>query len=129
MKLFVGIDVSMKDFKARMFDAEGKEIAKRIRCKNDDPGAESFVKYLVEICGANEVDSLRIGMESTSVYGWHLQMRLAGESLLASFHPQVYVFNPKVIANFRKQYVDIPKGDWFDCLVIADRLSVYYTKK
>ena len=42
----------MKDFKARMFDAEGEEIAKRIRCKNDDPGAESFVKYLVEICGA-----------------------------------------------------------------------------
>lgn len=122
MKLFVGIDVSLKDFKARMFNAEGEEIAKRIRCKNDDPGAESFVKYLVEICGANDVDSLRIGMESTSVYGWHLQMRLAGESLLASFHPQVYVFNPKVIANFRKQYVDIPKDDWFDCLVIADRL-------
>jgi hypothetical protein len=122
MKLFVGIDVSMKDFKARMFDAEGEEIAKRMRYKNDDPGAESFVKYLVEICGANEVDSLRIGMESTSVYGWHLQMRLAGEPLLASFHPQVYVFNPKVIANFRKQYVDIPKDDWFDCLVIADRL-------
>lgn len=122
MKLFVGIDVSMKDFKARVFDAEGEETTKRLRCKNDDPGAESFVKYLVEICGANNVDSLRIGLESTSVYGWHLQMRLAGEASLASFHPQVYVFNPKVIANFRKQYVDIPKDDWFDCLVIADRL-------
>ena len=122
MKLFVGIDVSLKDFKARIFDVEGEEIAKRLRAKNDDPGAESFVKYLVEICSANDVDSLRIGLEATSVYGWHLQMHLAGEPALVPFHPQVYVFNPKVVANFRKQYVDIPKDDWFDCLVIADRL-------
>ncbi|MFZ5898747.1 MAG: IS110 family transposase [Bacillota bacterium] len=122
MRMFVGIDVSLKDFKARMFDAEGEEIAKRFRAKNDDPGAESFVKYLIEICSANNVDSLRIGLEATSVYGWHLQMHLAGETSLVPFHPQVYVFNPKVIANFRKQYVDIRKDDWFDCLVIADRL-------
>ncbi len=122
MKLFVGIDVSLKDFKARVFDVEGEEVAKRIRCKNDDPGAENFVKYLVEICGAKDVDCLRIGLEATSVYGWHLQMRLAGESSLAPFHPQVYVFNAKIVSNFRKQYVDAPKDDWFDCLVIADRL-------
>jgi transposase len=122
MKMFVGIDISLKDFKARMFDAEGEEVAKRIRCKNDDPGAESFVKYLIEICSAKNVDSLRIGLESTSVYGWHLQMHLAGEPSLVPFHPQVYVFNAKIIANFRKQYVDAPKDDWFDCLVIADRL-------
>ena len=122
MKLFVGIDVSLKDFKARMFDVEGKEIAKRLRAKNDDPGAASFVKYLVEICSAHNVDSLRIGLEATSVYSWHLQMYLAGEPSLVPFHIQVYVFNPKVVANFKKQYVDIQKDDWFDCLVIADRL-------
>jgi hypothetical protein len=46
MKLFVGIDVSLKDFKARMFDVEGEETAKRLRAKNDDPGAENLVKYL-----------------------------------------------------------------------------------
>lgn len=122
MKLYVGIDVSLKDFKAQMFDIEGKEIAKRHRAKNDDPGAESFVKYLVEICSANNVDSLRIGLDATSVYSWHLQMYLAGEPSLVPFHLQVYVFNPKVVANFKKQYVDIQKDDWFDCLVIADRL-------
>jgi transposase len=122
MKLFVGIDVSLKDFKARIFDAEGVEIAKRIHCKNDDPGAENFVKYLVEICTAKEVDSIRIGLEATSVYGWHLQMHLAGEPSLVPFHSQVHVINPKVVHNFRKQYIDAPKDDWFDCLVIADRL-------
>jgi transposase len=122
MKLFVGIDVSLKDFKARMFDVEGKEIAKRLRAKNDDPGAASFVKYMVEICSAHNVDSLRIGLEATSVYSWHLQMYLASEPSLVPFHIQVYVFNPKVVANFKKQYVDIQKDDWFDCLVIADRL-------
>lgn len=122
MKLFVGIDVSLKDFKARMFDPEGEEIATRFHAKNDNPGAEALVKYLVEICSTNDVDSLRIGLESTSVYSWHLQMYLAGEHLLVPFHPQVYVFNPKVVANFKRQYVDIQKDDWFDCLVIADRL-------
>lgn len=30
--------------------------------------------------------------------------------------------NDPLSNQFVKQYVDIPKDDWFDCLVIADRL-------
>ena len=74
----VGIDVSLKDFKVRMFDAEGEEIAKRLHAKNDRPGTETFAKYLVEICNINNIDSLRSGLGATSVYSWHLQMHLTG---------------------------------------------------
>ena len=37
-------------------------------------------------------------------------------------HPQIYSFNPKVVRNFKKAYVDLPKNDWTDAWVIADRL-------
>ena len=41
---------------------------------------------------------------------------------LATMQPQIYSFNPKVVANFKKAYVDLPKNDWIDAWVIAERL-------
>lgn len=49
------------------------------------------------------------GLKSTSVYSWHLQMGLVSDHRLAPYGCQVYSFNPKVVANFKKAYVDLPK--------------------
>lgn len=49
-------------------------------------------------------------------------MGLAADHRLIPYQPQIYVFNPKVITNFKKAYVDLPKDDWTDAWVIADRL-------
>lgn len=122
MTLFVGIDVSLKDFKIRVMDALGQEAAKRFRAENNRPGSNSFVTFLVEVCAKTAANRLVLGLESTSVYSWHLQMFVAEEPRLAPFSPQIYAFNPKVVANFKKAYVDLPKDDWTDAWVIADRL-------
>lgn len=122
MNLFIGIDVSMKDFKVRFMDDQGSEIQKRLRCLNNQPGLTSLIDAIIGTCNAKGKTRVVLGLESTSVYSWHLQMGLASESKLAAFEPQVYVFNPKVVANFKKAYVDLPKDDWTDAWVIADRL-------
>lgn len=120
--LFVGIDVSMKDFKVQFMDDQGQTVAKRSRFLNDDPGIDSLVAMILDICQSNGSDRLVIGLESTSVYGWHLQMGLATEQRLVPYNCQVYAFNPKVVANFKEAYGDLPKNDWIDAWVIADRL-------
>jgi len=120
--LFVGIDVSLKDFKVRVMDDQGAEPAKRQRYLNNQPGLEDFIDFVLQICHSKDKSRIVLGLESTSVYGWQLQMELASESRLAPFVPQVHVFNPKVIRKFKEAYVDLPKNDWTDAWVIADRL-------
>ncbi|GAW32728.1 transposase, partial [Carboxydocella sp. JDF658] len=44
------------------------------------------------------------------------------DTRLTPYNCQVYSFNPKVVANFKKAYPDLPKNDWTDAWVIADRL-------
>ncbi|GAB6179914.1 IS110-like element ISDha12 family transposase [Desulfotomaculum defluvii] len=97
-------------------------IAKRRRFLNDQPGMDSLVELVLTTCHSNNLDRIVIGLESTSVYSWHLQMGLASDQRLAPYECQVYTFNPKVVANFKKAYVDLPKDDWTDAWVIADRL-------
>ena len=122
MSLYAGIDVSSNDFKVRILDQAGNETAKRFQAANDHPGMESLARHLHQACVEHKDDHLVIGIEATSVYSWHLQMSLAEEPSLVLMHPQIYSFNPKVVSNFKKAYVDLPKNDWVDAWVIADRL-------
>lgn len=122
MSLFVGIDVSSSDFKVRILDERGNEPVKKLRVLNDKPGCEQVARYLTEACAKEKEDRLVIGLEATSVYSWPLQMFLAEDHCLAPLQPQIYSFNPKVVANFKKAYVDLPKNDWIDAWVIAERL-------
>lgn len=108
MSLYAGIDVSSKDFKGRILDQSGNVIAKRFRATNDHPGMESLARHLHQTCTERQDNHLVVGMEATSVYSWHLQMSLAEEPSLIPMHPQIYSFNPKVVRNFKKAYVDLP---------------------
>lgn len=120
--LFIGIDISMKDFKVQFMNNQGEIVSKRRRFLNDQPGLESLGELILTICQANTIDRVVIGLESTSVYSWHLQMGLAADHRLNTYKCQVYAFNAKVVANFKKAYVDLSKDDWTDAWVIADRL-------
>ncbi|GAW32650.1 transposase, partial [Carboxydocella sp. JDF658] len=87
--LFVGIDVSMKDFKVQFMDHLGETITKRQRFSNDNPGMESLVQLILEICQANDIDCVMVGLEATSVYSWHLQMGLTSDTRLTPYNCQV----------------------------------------
>src|SRR5699024_12684688 len=70
------------------------------------------------------IDVLRIGLESTSVYSFHPSMFLDNDESLQALGAEVYVMNPKQIANFKKSYNDWDKTDEIDAFVIADYLRL-----
>lgn len=120
--LFVGIDVSMKDFKLRSVNDTGQETGKRLFAPNDKTGIDLIIQHLIQVMRANNLDKLYLGFEATSTYHWHLQMSLAESSLLIPFKPEICPFNPRITANFKKSLGNLPKDDWTDSYVIAERL-------
>ena len=66
------------------------------------------------------MSELCIGLESTSVYSFHPSMFLHNDEFIQALGGQVFVMNPKQIANFKKSYSDMDKTDEIDAFVIAD---------
>ncbi|WP_142836515.1 IS110 family RNA-guided transposase [Planococcus salinarum] len=121
MRLFVGLDVSSFDMRVCFLDGEGTKLD-TFAVSNDLPGATFLKERLLERVTDQEVDVLKIGLESTSVYSFHPSMFLHHDKDLKRFGAQVFVMNPKQIANFKKSYSDMDKTDEIDAFVIADYL-------
>ena len=119
MKLFVGLDVSSFDIKVCFLDGEGDKLSS-FTVDNDLPGATQLRDAILNITQGKHVSELRIGIESTSVYSFHPSMFLHNDESIQALGGQVFVMNPKQIANFKKSYSDMDKTDEIDAFVIAD---------
>ncbi|MEW6398874.1 MAG: transposase [Bacillota bacterium] len=120
--LFAGIDVSLADNKAPFINGAGEDVATRLRFPNNALGAELFVHKTLELCSQLNPERVLFGLEATSMYGWHLAMLLHQAQQLAPFHPAAYLLNPRIVKGFKKSYPRVPKTDWADAWVIAQRL-------
>ncbi|MBA9042687.1 transposase [Bacillus aryabhattai] len=121
MRLFVGLDVSSFDMKVCFLNEEGDKID-AFSVSNDLPGATTLKEKLLQCVTGKEVEMLKIGLESTSVYSFHPSMFLHHDTDLQRFGAKVFLLNPKQIANFKKSYSDMDKTDELDAFVIADYL-------
>lgn len=121
MRLFVGLDVSSFDMKVCFLDGDGEKLD-AFSVSNDLPGATTLKDRLLDCVADTEVNILKIGLESTSVYSFHPSMFLHHDEDLKALGAQVFVMNPKQIANFKKSYSDMNKTDEIDAFVIADYL-------
>jgi transposase len=121
MKLFVGLDVSSFDIKVCFLNGEGEQLAS-FTVSNDFPGATQLRDEILKIAKNQDVNTLRIGLESTSVYSFHPSMFLHNDESIQALGGQVLVMNPKQITNFKKSYSDMDKTDEIDAFVIADYL-------
>jgi len=119
MKLFVGLDVSSFDIKVCFLNGEGDQL-NAFTVKNDLPGATKLRDEILYAVQDESVSELRVGLESTSVYSFHPSMFLHNDESIQSHGGQVFVMNPKQIANFKKSYSDMDKTDEIDAFVIAD---------
>lgn len=119
MRLFVGLDVSSFDMKGCILDQEGSKVD-TFTVSNDLPGATVLKERILGLAKGRKVESVKIGLESTSVYSFHPSMFLHYDEDLKVFDTQVFVINPKQIANFKKSYSDMNKTDEIDAFVIAD---------
>lgn len=117
--LFIGIDVSSRTNYVFALDFCGKKLLS-FKVKNNLPGSEEIVSKISSYLKENNLTHLTIAMESTSFYSWHLANTLASHEALVWFKPKVYCLNPRVIAAYKKSFVDMDKTDPKDAFVIAD---------
>ncbi|KIP24953.1 transposase family protein [Bacillus thuringiensis serovar morrisoni] len=121
MRLFVGLDVSSFDMKVCFLNGDGEKLDS-FSVSNDLPGATTLKEKLLQCIAGKEVDILKIGLESTSVYSFHPSMFLHHDIDLQRFGAKVFLLNPKQVTNFKKSYSDMNKTDEIDAFVIADYL-------
>ena len=121
-KLYVGLDLSLKDFKVSIIDQDGAVVTKPFAATNDLYGAQVLIDTIEGCCRRFNASTVFIGYESTSVYGWHLQHLLADSPLLKPYHPNIICFNPKIIERFKESLGNLTKNDHVDANTIAERL-------
>src|SRR5690606_23293164 len=102
-------------------NGEGDQISS-FTVSNDLPGATKLRDEILEAVKDQNVNTLRIGLEATSVYSFHPSMFLHNDESIQALGGQVLVMNPKQIANFKKSYSDMDMTDEIDAFVIADYL-------
>jgi transposase len=119
--LFVGIDIGANTNVVRIIDETGDDVC-GFSVSNDLPGTESLVEKLVDVADALPADKVKIGMEATNLYWWHLSQALHDDPQLSALGAEISVINPKVIDGFKKIYTDMAKTDALDARVIADCL-------
>lgn len=119
--LYVGIDVSSKNNVIYLMLPNGDKHSS-FSLANSHDGSTQLVKRIHATMISNNIDSVLIGLEATSVYGDNLVYFLKEDATLASFNRKIHVLNPKQVNKFKESYNDLPKNDYVDAFVIADCL-------
>lgn len=122
--LLVGVDVHRKTNTVAMMNSQGQEVAPRFTIDNNRPGCEALVQQVAQQVIAGDFDAIQVAAEATGWYWFHLFQTLEQDPLLSQWSPQLYPFNPRLTANFKKTYVDLDHTDDIDAFVIADRLRL-----
>lgn len=119
--LYVGIDASSKSNVVYLMLPDGSKHS-NFSLANSHVGSSQLAKRIFSIMTSESLDTVLIGLESTSIYGNNLVYFLREDATLASFNRTIHVLNPKQIKKFKDSYNDLPKNDYVDSFVIANRL-------
>jgi len=122
--LFVGIDVASQTFAYQLMGEKGEPLGKVKTLPNTPAGAQSLEEHLVAVLTQGGYGQLKIGLEATAFYDWHLADYLAASVALRPWHHKVYRLNALRVSRFRKAADEVDKTDQVDAAVIADFLRV-----
>lgn len=117
--LFVGIDVSSKSNVVCGLDFSSNKLL-NFTVANNRQGAIQISDTIFDFLSSSKFKYLIVALESTSLYGVHIANHLSSDEKLLAFSPLVYCLNPKMIANYKKSFIGLPKNDFVDAFVIAD---------
>lgn len=121
-KLHVGLDLSQLSVTTRFVLDDGAEPIRGFSFEHNPAGTDKLVSKIITTAEELHIDQVMIGMETTGLLWWHLSEALRNCERLAHLHPQVYTINAKLVAHFKKAYVEMDKTDPGDAFVIAERL-------
>lgn len=121
---FLGLDVSQQEVVACFLLPDGREVVPRWRMANTQPGAQLLAERLLALAQQHGVGRVRIGMEATNLYWWHLACFLEETAVLAPLVREVYALNPKLVHGLKGAYPNRGKTDHLDAFYIAERLRL-----
>lgn len=122
-QMLVGVDVSLKSHHVHFMKEDGSTLAD-FSVSNDQNGAETLIKRMLEAAEKSQANQMKIGMEATDLYSWHLAHFLQDQmkGYEPKFQASIYVLNARKVARFKKGYDSLVKNDRIDAWVIADHL-------
>jgi transposase len=122
--LLVGVDVHRKTNTVCLMDRQGEETSPRFTVDNNNPGTQAFIHQVAQQVVAGDFDAIKIAAEATGWYWWHFLQTLDRDPVLNQWPLELYPFNPRLTANYKKTYVDLDHTDPIDAFVAADRLRM-----
>lgn len=122
MELFVGVDVSKKSHVGCGILSNREVVLRKYQFANSVAGVEAFRESLLPLVEKFQVESVKLGVESTSFYHYHLAHYMVSLQDQFPVPITVYCFNPSWIKAFKKTYPKRGKNDVYDAYVIAERV-------
>jgi len=119
--LYVGIDVGSRNNAVYLMKPDGEKHSS-FSVENNLGGAKTLTERIISALASQGLTDVVIGMEATSIYGETLVYALREDGALGQFHKKIHVLNPKLVAQFKESYPELPKNDPVDAFVIADKL-------
>ena len=119
--LIVGVDPHRKKNVMQFMDSQGQMLGTPFRTDNNRPGTEAFVQHLTDQLKNGDYETVQIASEATGWYWFHFFQHLSQEPALNPWSLELYLFNPRLTANFKRGYGERDKTDPDDAFVVADR--------
>lgn len=120
--LIVGIDIALKNNQVVFMLQDETQLGRSLRFPNSLPGTRQLSRAIIKKAKEYSLSHVRIGMEATGIYWYHLHQFLTEDKKLKKLNAQVFTLNPKLIAKFKKSLGDYDKTDPIDAAVIAQRI-------
>lgn len=125
--LFVGIDVSTRHNQAAAIGFDQKLYFNQ-SFRNDTSDSDQLFTSICNIVAKFNFDHVIVIAESTSVYDYHICAFLLDKFSSLNVDVEVYSVNAKMVANYKKSYIEAEKDDPGDALICADFARVGRTK-
>jgi Transposase len=93
----LGLDISQAEVMACLLLPDGSEVVPRWTIPNSQPGAQALAERVQALAKAQGIKELRIGLEATGLYWWHLACFLKETPILTEVNQTIYVFNPALV--------------------------------
>jgi transposase len=122
--LLVGVDVHRKTNTVCTMDRQGQELGPRLTVDNNLPGTQALARQLAELMRTSQLEGIRVAAEAVGWYWFHFFQALSQDPQLAQWPLELFAFNPRLTANFKKTYLDLDHTDPIDAFVAADRLRL-----
>lgn len=103
---------------------DGQEPNKHLKFSNDSLGVANLVDRLNNLISLYKPTTLKIGVESTNLYWWHLFELLSSDNSGLTLKPELYLINPNRISSYRKSFSNLPKTDPTDSWFIAEVVRI-----